>query len=63
MSMSNIKYFYSRHEVAQMLGVSFVTVDRLAKSGKLPCRHLGSRVLFTLADVQTFLKTIEPAYA
>lgn len=53
------KLFYSRYQVADLLGVSFVTVDRLAKAGKLPCRHLGRRVLFTPDDLRTFADSVD----
>jgi excisionase family DNA binding protein len=53
------KLLYSRKEAAQLLNVSYITVDRLVKAHKLPCRRLGRRVLFTLADLQAFTASHE----
>ena len=60
MSMSNVALLLFSHEVAQMLGVSFVTVDSLCQSGEAPMSASRQSSAVALADVQTFLKTIEP---
>ncbi len=51
------KLLYSRREAATLLNVSYVTIDRLVKAGKLPCRRLGRRVLFNPSDLRTFAAT------
>ncbi len=58
-TQENVRYYYSRIEVADMLGVSYVTVDRLVKSGKLHCSRIGKRVLFTLSDVQSLMREVD----
>jgi excisionase family DNA binding protein len=52
------KLLYSRKEAAALLGVSWVTIDRMVKANKLPCRRIGKRVLFQLADLQAFASTV-----
>jgi excisionase family DNA binding protein len=55
--MTTEKLFYSRHEAAALLNLSVITIDRLVKANKLPCRRLGRRVLFTLTALQQFAAT------
>ncbi len=58
-----VKYFYSRADVAGMLGISVVTLDRLTKRGAINhCRMSkgteageGRRVMFKLEDIQEFV--------
>jgi excisionase family DNA binding protein len=47
----------SRYAAADALGVSFMTVDRLVKDGKLRCTKIGRRVLFAQADLEKFAAT------
>ena len=54
------KLLYSRKEAAALLNISYITVDRLVKAGKLPCRRLGRRVLFNLPALQAFAATVQP---
>ena len=46
---------FDRNSLAQELKLSVETIDRNKKSGKLPCRKIGKRILFTETDVKTFL--------
>jgi excisionase family DNA binding protein len=46
----------SRDSVAAMLGVSPQLVDKLLKSGRLPSRRLGRRILIRLRDVEAMLE-------
>ena len=47
---------YSRTETAKLLGVSPVTVDRLAKRGLLRPSRATRRPLYSKAEIQRFLK-------
>ena len=47
---------YSRYESARMLGISFVTLDRYVKEGKIKTTHIGRRVLFSGADMLAFIR-------
>ena len=42
--------------VAETLGISIVSVDRLRKSGKLPYRQVGGLVKFLPQDLEIFSK-------
>jgi excisionase family DNA binding protein len=46
--------FYSRKEVAAMLGVCLPTLDAMVQRGELQPRHVGSRVLFSRAVLARF---------
>lgn len=46
-------------ELAVLTGVSVPTLNRLKSAGKLPHHKIGSRVVFTPADVQAFFKQCE----
>ena len=46
----------SVEQVAQRLGVSFWTVYRLARSGRLPSIRLGRRRLFAEADLDELIR-------
>lgn len=46
---------FDRNSLAQELKLSVETIDRNRKSGKLPCRKIGDRILFTESDLNTFL--------
>src|SRR5258708_27231194 len=46
---------YSRYEAAAMLGISFVTLDRLTKDGKIRTTNIGRRVLFAGNDLRSFI--------
>ncbi len=57
--MTYTKMFYTRNEAAALLSLSVVTIDRLVKSGKLPCRKLGKKVLFTPVALEAFAATAD----
>jgi excisionase family DNA binding protein len=46
-----------RSEVAQLLGVSPQTLDRLARSGALPVIRVDSRPRYLLADVEALIRS------
>ena len=53
----------SNVELAQMLGVSVRTVDRLIALKELPVRRLGRRVLIARNCLQNLLRTDHPTKA
>jgi excisionase family DNA binding protein len=48
------KLLLDRKTAADMLGVSYVTLDRLVKNGELCPRRIGSRVLFPRCELIRF---------
>lgn len=46
---------FSKKQAAAFLKVSVETVNRNLKSGKLPYRKIGKRVVFTESDLAAFL--------
>jgi excisionase family DNA binding protein len=54
-STSVVKLALSRHEVAQSLGISVITVDRLVKRGQLRASRATRRPLFTVSEIERFL--------
>lgn len=48
--------YYSRNELAQMLGVSLPTITRMVKQGRITPRRLGKRVLFNSKEIEAALK-------
>ncbi len=59
--MTTVPQMYSRYEAAAMLGISFVTLDRLSKDGKIKVTHIGRRVLFSGNDLLTFIRSQKKA--
>lgn len=51
------KRLVTRHEAADLLGVSLPTIDRLAASGALPKRKAGTAVRFYEDDLYTYLES------
>ncbi|WP_010255605.1 helix-turn-helix domain-containing protein [Treponema primitia] len=47
---------YSKQETAKLLGIAPVTLDRLRRRKSISFRKVGSRVLFTQADIDQFLE-------
>jgi excisionase family DNA binding protein len=47
---------YSKQEAAKLLGIAPVTLDRLRRQRSISFRKVGSRVLFTQADIDQFLE-------
>ena len=46
---------YIKTQAAKILKISVETLNRNLKSGRLPHRKIGSRVLFTETDLDAFL--------
>lgn len=46
---------YNKSSAARALGISVETLDRFRRSGKLPYRRIGDRILFTESDLSAFL--------
>jgi excisionase family DNA binding protein len=44
----------SRYDAADALSISFVTLDRLVKAGKIRATKVGRRVMFQERDLQSF---------
>jgi excisionase family DNA binding protein len=49
----------STNDAATMLGVGITTLHYLMKSGQLPRIKLGRRVLIRVADIHTFLDSLQ----
>jgi excisionase family DNA binding protein len=47
---------FTKQEAARRLGCSVVTVDKLRRSGDLPCHKIGALVKFTDEDLTVFLQ-------
>ncbi|GHU66454.1 hypothetical protein FACS189447_07330 [Spirochaetia bacterium] len=47
---------YTKQETAKILGIAPVTLDRLRRRQSISFRKVGSRVLFTQADIDKFLE-------
>jgi excisionase family DNA binding protein len=48
---TNTPEFLTRHEAAQMLGVSLVTIDKWSHEGHLQKYRIGGRIRFKAAEV------------
>ena len=46
------KPFYTRKEVAEMLNVSYVTLNKWNKANKLKASGIGGRVLYRASDIE-----------
>ena len=53
------KIFYNRHAAAEALSITTRTLDRLVISGQIQAHRIGTRVLFTPAELQKFAKGTE----
>ena len=51
---------FSVEEIASMLFLSPITVQRMCRSGKLDASKVGKRWLVQLADVQAFVDGLKP---
>jgi len=47
---------YDKKSASKALKISVETIDRLRKTGKLPYHRIGDRILFTEADLTSFLE-------
>ena len=52
----NKKFLYSMQELADLLGCSHVTAQKIKNSGKIPYFQAGKKVIF---DVEKVMKAIE----
>jgi excisionase family DNA binding protein len=50
-----VSEIYTKTEAARKLKISVETINRNLKTGKLPCRKIGQRVIFTEGDLAVFL--------
>ena len=48
---TNLPKFLTRAEVAKMLNLSLMTVDKYARNGVIKSRRVGNRVLFSESDI------------
>jgi len=59
------KLLLSRYEAAQVLGISWRTLDELVRRGEIRIRRVGGpirgRVLFSRSELQRFAEAIEPS--
>lgn len=44
-------------EAAKMIGVSERTVYLLTRSGELPCKRIGRRVLYSIDEIRQFISS------
>lgn len=54
------KLLFTRHEVAELLGLSVATVESLTKSGQLAIIRIGRSVRVSAAVLEEFCKTGTP---
>lgn len=47
---------YKRKETAEKLGISLVTLDKWTKTGIITGRKIGTRVYYTIGDINNALK-------
>lgn len=50
----------SAREAAQMLGVSERTIYQLTKTGKIPSKKIGARVIYPIDGLRRFVNDAEP---
>ena len=55
LDLANERLAYTREETAKLLGVSPITIDRLAKRGLLRPSRATRRPLYSKAEIQRFL--------
>ena len=55
LNLSNERLAYSRLETAKLLGVSPITIDRVAKRGLLRPSRATRRPLYSKAEIRRFL--------
>ena len=49
----------SEHEAAKRCGVSRITLLRMRKAGRIRFYRIGTRVLFSQAQIEEFLSSVE----
>ena len=50
----------SRAEVAKMTGLSEKTIYNLTKTGKLACKPVGRRILYSVLEIQRYFGETQP---
>jgi len=50
-----------KKKVSAILGISSVTLDRLRRSGALPCRKVGCQIRFLPQDIEAYLEKVKQA--
>jgi len=48
---------YTKREAAQLLKCAPITIDRARRAGRLSCRKIGAKVVFTQDDLDAFLRS------
>jgi excisionase family DNA binding protein len=48
---------YNKKQMAELLNISVETINRLQREGKIPHHRIRDRVIFTPADLDTFLQS------
>ena len=56
MYKNNQKEFYSKLELAMKLGICTRTLDNLIRDGRISYLKVGSRVIFSQQDLDTFIE-------
>ena len=56
-SDTSAKKYFTRRELCDQLGISLPTLDGLVRSGKVKSYKIGSRILFKVDEVDSFLQT------
>lgn len=51
--------YLTRHQVANIYGISLPTLHEWTKSGKVPAKRIGNRVRYLRSDVYAALKDVE----
>ena len=49
----------SEHDAAKRCGVSRITLLRMRKAGRIRFYRIGTRILFSQAQIEEFLATVE----
>lgn len=54
-----IDKWYNKDEVSNMIGFSKVSLDKWVREGKMECYKVGRRVLFSMDNVNEFMKSFK----
>jgi excisionase family DNA binding protein len=55
--VNSIKYFITRQETADMLGLSLATIGRRIKDGSIPSKKIGSRILVPTEAIERMVSS------
>jgi len=61
--VNNLPKYYSRKEVAKMLGLSLPTLDSYTSQGLIKSGRIGNRILYSEEDIQNALDNGPVKYA